>query len=85
MTVDTCGGGDGRLLQGQRAGGKKLPGERGAVLQRPRHAGQSRSSELWYTERADADGLALLAEPGDRVLSLKVWAMGTAGMADKGN
>ena len=29
-----------------------------------------------YPTRADADGLALLAAPGDRVVSLKVWAMG---------
>jgi sucrose-6-phosphate hydrolase SacC (GH32 family) len=29
-----------------------------------------------YPSRADADGLALLAAPGDRVVSLKVWAMG---------
>jgi sucrose-6-phosphate hydrolase SacC (GH32 family) len=28
-----------------------------------------------YPTRADADGLALLAAPGDRVVSLKVWAM----------
>ncbi|NVM79658.1 sucrose-6-phosphate hydrolase SacC (GH32 family) [Duganella sp. SG902] len=35
-----------------------------------------------YATRRDADGLGLLAEPGDRVVSLKVWAMrGTA----KGN
>ncbi|USX12155.1 GH32 C-terminal domain-containing protein [Oxalobacteraceae bacterium OTU3CAMAD1] len=29
-----------------------------------------------YPTRVDADGLALLAAPGDRVVSLKVWAMG---------
>lgn len=29
-----------------------------------------------YPSRVDADGLALLAAPGDRVVSLKVWAMG---------
>ncbi|USX24681.1 GH32 C-terminal domain-containing protein [Oxalobacteraceae bacterium OTU3CINTB1] len=31
-----------------------------------------------YPSREDADGLALLAAPGDRVVSLKVWAMGAA-------
>jgi sucrose-6-phosphate hydrolase SacC (GH32 family) len=31
-----------------------------------------------YPTRSDADGLALLAEPGDRIVSLKVWAMGSA-------
>lgn len=30
-----------------------------------------------YPSRADADGLALLAAPDDRVVSLKVWAMGS--------
>jgi sucrose-6-phosphate hydrolase SacC (GH32 family) len=38
-----------------------------------------------YAERADADGLALLAEPGDRVVSLRIWAMGMAGMAGTAN
>jgi sucrose-6-phosphate hydrolase SacC (GH32 family) len=28
-----------------------------------------------YPSRRDADGLALLADPGDRIVSLKVWAM----------
>jgi sucrose-6-phosphate hydrolase SacC (GH32 family) len=31
-----------------------------------------------YPSRGDADGLALLAQPGDRIVSLKVWAMGPA-------
>lgn len=35
-----------------------------------------------YPARADADGLALLAEPGDRVVSLKVWAMGSTEKGD---
>lgn len=35
-----------------------------------------------YTARADADGLSLLAAAGDRIVSLKVWAMGTT---EKGN
>jgi sucrose-6-phosphate hydrolase SacC (GH32 family) len=35
-----------------------------------------------YPSRPDADGLALMAEPGDRIVSLKVWTMGTTG---KGN
>ncbi|MBB3221192.1 GH32 C-terminal domain-containing protein [Pseudoduganella umbonata] len=30
-----------------------------------------------YTSRADADGLALLALPGDRVRALRVWTMGS--------
>ncbi|HEU4843818.1 MAG TPA: GH32 C-terminal domain-containing protein, partial [Burkholderiaceae bacterium] len=30
-----------------------------------------------YPARPDADGLALLAAPGDRIVSLKVWAMDT--------
>ena len=29
-----------------------------------------------YPTRADADGLALLAAPGDRIVALKVWTMG---------
>lgn len=35
-----------------------------------------------YPARADADGLALLAAPGDRIVSLKVWAMAAT---EKGN
>ncbi|QBE65878.1 GH32 C-terminal domain-containing protein [Pseudoduganella lutea] len=31
-----------------------------------------------YPTRTDADGLALLAQPGDRIVSLRVWAMGSA-------
>ena len=30
-----------------------------------------------YPTRADADGLALLAASGDRIVTLKVWAMGS--------
>jgi sucrose-6-phosphate hydrolase SacC (GH32 family) len=35
-----------------------------------------------YPTRADADGLALLAQAGDRIVSLKVWSMG---MTEKRN
>ena len=35
-----------------------------------------------YPTRADADGLALLAQAGDRIVSLRVWAMG---MTEKRN
>jgi hypothetical protein len=31
-----------------------------------------------YPTRRDADGLTLLAAPGDRIVSLKVWAMDSA-------